>query len=193
MDTRAHSTTCCGAIRKLIEKISQAWSRLRSNFWLALLLDVILLSAVFFAIHSWQTRDLPVDEKAPETVLALLDGSGIRSAVTAGEAGIVYFFAPWCFYCRHSIGNLDELLAEGAVGWATAVALDYTDAGEVQQFIDDTGVALPVLMGHPGTAADWSVSAFPTYYVIDATGRISSRSVGYSTRLGMYFRHWRAR
>jgi hypothetical protein len=47
-------------------------------------------------------------------------------------------------------------------------------------------------MGEPSTAADWSVQAFPTYYVIDAEGQISSRSVGYSTKLGMLFRHWRA-
>ena len=46
-------------------------------------------------------------------------------AVSEGEAGIVYFFAPWCFYCRTSIGNLDDLVADGNVAWATAVALDY--------------------------------------------------------------------
>lgn len=153
----------------------------------------MLISAVFFAVHTWQTRNLPVDEPAPETILALLDGSGIHPAVISGEAGIVYFFAPWCFYCRTSIDNLDELVAEGKVAWATVVALDYQDTAEVQEFIDDTGVTLPVLMGNPATAFDWSVRAFPTYYVIDTDGRITSRAVGYSTKAGMRFRHWRAR
>jgi hypothetical protein len=36
------------------------------------------------------------------------------------------------------------------------------------------------------------VRAFPTYYVIDADGRISSRSVGYSTGFGMLMRNWLA-
>lgn len=177
----------------MIKKTVKAWTRLRSNFWLSLAFDAVLIAAVFYAVHSWQTRELPIDEPAPETVLALLDGSGIRSAVNAGEAGIVYFFAPWCFYCRTSIGNLDDLVADGQVAWATTVALDYTDAREVQEFIDKTGVSLPVLMGNPGTASDWSVRAFPTYYVIDAEGSISSRSVGYSTRVGMRIRNWLAR
>ena len=177
----------------MIKKTIKAWTNLRSNFWLSLAFDVILIAAVFYAVHSWQTRELPIDEPPPETVLALLDGSGIRSAVTAGEVGIVYFFAPWCFYCRTSIGNLDDLVDDGKVSWATVVALDYTDAGEVQEFIDKTGVTLPVLMGNPGTASDWSVRAFPTYYVIDAEGRISSRSVGYSTGFGMLIRNWLAR
>jgi len=52
---------------------------------------------------------------------------------------------------------------------------------------------MPVLMGDDSTARDWSVRAFPTYYVIDTEGRISSRSVGYSTRLGMWLRYKRAR
>jgi peroxiredoxin len=170
-----------------------AWQRIRSRFWPSLAIDALALLAVFLIIHAWQTRNLPVDEPAPETVLALLDGSGIQSAMIRGEAGIVYFFAPWCFYCRSSIGNLQDLVEEDYVGWGTVIALDYENTDEVQGFIDKTGVALPVLMGNAQTASDWGVRAFPTYYVIDAEGRISSRSVGYSTSLGMMIRNWMAR
>jgi peroxiredoxin len=172
----------------MFKPIKNSWKKLRSHYWRALLFDITIIAAVFFAIHSWQTRHLPIDEPAPETILALLDGSGISPAVTAGESGIVYFFAPWCFYCRHSIGNLDDLAADGKIAWATAVALDYQDAEEVRDFIEQTGVSMPVLMGNADTAADWSIRGFPTYYVIDADGRISSRSVGYSTWLGMLIR-----
>lgn len=173
----------------MIGHLAAAWRRLRSRFWLALAFDVTVLCAFFLAIHAWQTRSLPVDEPAPFTRLALLDGSGSRDAVEAGQAGIVYFFAPWCRVCRVSIGNLDDLVESGTVGWGTLVALDYADPAEVQDFIDRTGVNLPVLLGDVRTARDWSIGAFPTYYVIDASGRIRSRSVGYSTELGMWARH----
>ena len=133
-----------------------------------------------------------LDDAAPETLLALLNGDGPVSAIRPGETGIVYFFAPWCVYCKTSIDNLDGLVADGAIAWGRVVALDYGDRSEVEEFIRKTGVSLPVLMGHAGTAADWSVRAFPTYYVIDADGRIASRSVGYSTWLGMRLRAWRA-
>lgn len=169
-----------------------AWRRLRARKWSALLLDALLVVAVMLGVHAWQTRQLPVDEPAPETLLALLDGSGLATAVEPDSVGIVYFFAPWCSYCEMSIGNLDDLAADGTA-WGRAVALDYGSADEVRAFVEETGIQLPVLMGTPQTAADWSVRAFPTYYVIDATGRISSRSVGYSTWLGMRARAWLAR
>lgn len=173
----------------MIARLAGAWRRLRSRFWPALIFDAAVICAIFLAIHGWQTRSLPVDEPAPLTRLTLLDGSGSRDAVEAGRAGIVYFFAPWCRVCRVSIGNLDDLVASGSVEWGTLVALDYADPAEVQDFIDRTGVTLPVLLGDGGTARDWSIGAFPTYYVIDADGRIHSRSVGYSTALGMWARH----
>jgi len=57
----------------------------------------------------------------------------------------------------------------------------------------DGGDGGAVLLGDAQTAADWSVRAFPTYYVIDASGRIDSRSVGYSSWIGMWVRGWLAR
>lgn len=173
-------------------RLASAWGRLRAHKGYSLLLDVSLILVVFFAVHAWQTRHLPVDETAPETVLALLDGSGMAPAIQPGKAGIVYFFAPWCYYCKTSIDNLDGMVSSGAVAWGTAVALDYSDKKEVEAFVEETGVSLPVLLGNAGTAADWSVRAFPTYYVISADGEISSRSVGYSTWLGMSVRAWMA-
>ena len=181
----------------MIGRLADAWRRLRSRYWLALAFDVTAICVVFLAVHAWQTRDLPVDELAPATYLAVLgapDGPGGRLAtVVSGEPGIVYFFAPWCGVCRASIGNLDSLVARGQVAWGMVVALDYADAEEVRDFIDRSGVSLPVLLGDAQTAADWSIRAFPTYYVIDASGRIDSRSVGYSTWLGMWARAWLAR
>jgi thiol-disulfide isomerase/thioredoxin len=166
------------------------WNRLRSRFWLSLAFDAAVLALVLFSVHAWQTRDLPANEPAPATVLPLLGSAEQQAAITPGAVGIVYFFAPWCRVCRVSIGNLDSLVKNGQLAWGTVVALDYADADEVQSFIDRAEVSLPVLLGNPRTAAEWSVRVFPTYYVIDAAGRIHSRSVGYSTWAGMWVRSW---
>jgi len=169
----------------VFNKIKQLWSRWRQHFWVSLATDVCIILAVMWAIHIWQTRQLPFDQPAPVTQLTSLAGEQLSSAITENQVGVVYFFAPWCTYCRHSIGNLDALLESGSLAWATAVALDYTDLTEVDEFVTETGISLPVLMGDKDTAIDWGVRAFPTYFVIDEQGRIVSRSVGYSTALGL--------
>jgi thiol-disulfide isomerase/thioredoxin len=168
-----------------IAAVKAAWQRFRERKALSLLFDVTVIVAVFLSIHAWQTRQLPLDEPAPPTLLERLDGSGFANAVQVGKPGIVYFFAPWCTVCKTSIDNLDDLVREGDIAWGSAIALDYGSEAAVRDFVADTGVTLPVLMGHAGTAADWSIRAYPTYYVIDSAGDISSRSVGYSTWLGM--------
>jgi len=170
--------------------LRKRWRGFRARFWRALAFDVLLIVAVMLAIHAWQTRHLPVDQPAPVTVLPTLDGVAARSAVRPGAVGVVYFFAPWCFYCRNSIDNLDALVDSGQVGWASAVALSYDGENEVRAFVERSGTRLPVLLGTPRTGADWSVRAFPTYYLVDGEGRIVSRSVGYSTALGMRLRAW---
>ena len=170
--------------------IKNAWKALRANFWGSLAFDVVWIMLAFILIHAWQTRNLPGDDHTPPLELAWLDDMKADSIMVAGETGVVYFFAPWCFYCRHSIDNLDELVASGKLSWARTVALDYGSLDEVREFISETGVNLPVLLGGPKTTKDWQIQAFPTYFVIDGDGQIVSRSVGYSTKLGLQTRVW---
>ena len=170
--------------------IKAAWKALRANYWGSLAFDVVLLMLAFILIHAWQTRNLPDDDLAPPLELAWLDDMKADSIMVAGETGVVYFFAPWCFYCRHSIDNLDELVASGNLTWARAVALEYGSLDEVRDFIRETGVHVPVLLGNPQTTQDWQIQAFPTYFVIDSDGQIVSRSVGYSTKIGLQTRVW---
>ena len=168
------------------------WKKLRSHYWLALSFDLCALMLVLWGLHAWQTRDLPIGELAMPTELPELASGTILPAVRPGAAGVIYFFAPWCSICRHSISNLDEQVRDGSLDWASAIALDYGNEAEVAEFVNDTGIDLPVLLGSNQTAADWEIRGFPTYFVIDANGNISSRSVGYSTALGIRWRVWLA-
>jgi thiol-disulfide isomerase/thioredoxin len=174
----------------MINKIKSAWKALRGHFWGSLAVDVALIITAFLLVSMWQTRDLPDDDHTPPLELAWLDDMRADSIMVPGEVGVVYFFAPWCFYCRKSIDNLDELVASGKLAWARVVALEYGDLDEVRTFLKQTGVDLPVLLGGPKTSQDWQIRAFPTYFVIDKDGQIASRSVGYSTKIGLQARVW---
>ena len=174
----------------MTNKVKSMWKALRGHFWASLGFDVVLIIMAFSLVSMWQTRNLPGDDHTPPLELAWLDDMRADSIMVSGEVGVVYFFAPWCFYCRNSIDNLDDLLASGQLAWARVVALEYGDLDEVRDFIKETGVHLPVLLGGPKTSSDWQIRGFPTYFVIDGNGQIVSRSVGYSTRIGLQARVW---
>ncbi|MBT8061958.1 MAG: redoxin domain-containing protein [Xanthomonadales bacterium] len=165
-------------------KIPNAWRRLRRRPVLSLSIDVAVIVLVFLLIHSWNTRNLR-QGVLPDLKLPALSASEIPE--TEG-VGVIYFFAPWCFYCKNSIDNVEALVTEGRLDWARAVALEYDSKGAVQAFVDETGFRQPVLLGNGGVTREWGIQAFPTYFVVDSDGRISSRSVGYSTKAGLWLR-----
>jgi hypothetical protein len=47
---------------------------------------------------------------------------------------------------------------------------------------------MPVLAGDAATGAAYRVHGYPTYYVIDAQGRIARRDTGFTTVAGLWFR-----
>ncbi len=174
----------------MMEKLKSGWKALRGHFWGSLAVDAALIITAFVLISMWQTRNLPDDDHTPPLELAWLDDMQADSVMVSGQVGVVYFFAPWCFYCRSSIDNLDELVSNGKLAWARVVALEYENLDDVREFIKETGVHLPVLLGGPKTTSDWKIRGFPTYFVIDGNGQIVSRSVGYSTKIGLQARVW---
>lgn len=172
------------------QRMLAGWRALRGHFWAALLFDAALLVLVFVLFSSWQTRNLPDDGHTPALTAVWLEEQAAEHVLPPGDTGVVYFFAPWCGICRASISNLDELVEDGDIAWARVVALDYGSVDEVRQFIHETEVSLPVVLGSSDTSRDWQIRGFPTYFVIDANGKIVSRSVGYSTKLGLKARAW---
>ena len=196
MDTVARWTVYCGAKRfstvsiSVINQLKSKWKALRGHFWASLIVDVVLIISAFLLISMWQTRNLPDDDHTPPLEAVWLDDMRADSILVTGETGVVYFFAPWCFYCRKSIDNLDDLVASGKLPWARVVALEYESLDDVREFISETGVNLPVLLGSSQTTRDWQIRGFPTYFVIDGDGQIVSRSVGYSTKVGLAARVW---
>ena len=152
---------------------------------------LLLAGLIFWGVTTWQARDLvPEKELAPQFRLFARDGQIYSLSDAKGKTVLLYFFAPWCTVCHFSIGNLEGLRSQQEKGelliWL--VALSYQSLEEVDVFLQRHQLRYPVLFGDQEMAANYHIEAFPTYYVIDPTGKVAARSVGYSTKLGIYWR-----
>jgi hypothetical protein len=68
------------------------------------------------------------------------------------------------------------------------VALDYQSVDEVSEFIAEKTLDYPVILGDTRWSQEYKITAFPSYYIVDAEGTVLSRSLGYSSTAGMLSR-----
>lgn len=119
--------------------------------------------------------------------VATLMGEPVNLAAQ-GKTTVIYFFAPWCKICHVSIGNLQALYEKNDQLEVIAVALDYLSIDEVSKFTNKHQLTFPIALGNEAIKQVFSISGYPSYYVIDEENTIVGKSMGYSSELGLYLR-----
>ena len=164
----------------------------RNHKYLSLLRDVALVILVMVVISWWVNRGslAAAGQPAPTFTLTSLAGETTSLSDHQGKQVLLYFFAPWCSVCRLSADNLNDLRAARSEDDLAVmmVALSYENRAEVEAFVADLDLQVPVLLGTDQQFTDYQIVGFPTYYVIDEDGRVTHRSIGYSTEIGLRFR-----
>ncbi len=165
--------------------LADRWHALRSRRVVRWAMDLAVVAAVLLGVNAWQTR-AHLRGDAAGFALDDLDGRPVALSSLAGKPTMVAFFAPWCGVCRANEGAVAQVARwAGERAHVVSVASDYRDVNEIRAYVDEHGVPAPVLLGGTATARAWRVQAFPTYYFLDADGRITGSSVGYTTAAGM--------
>ena len=101
---------------------------------------------------------------------------------------VVYFFAPWCQICHMSIINLQAIYEKNDHINVIAVALDFVDKKEVLEFSSQHQLTFPIALGNEQIKAQFKVKGYPSYYVIDTENTVVSKSMGYSSEIGLLLR-----
>ncbi len=163
------------------------------KFWITLTAEILFVVAIFMAVSYWHESDmLSPESAAPELTAMGLDGKMYRFPDTENKTDrtLVYFFAPWCKICHLSISNLKILRGQISEQKLTIliVALDWKSKTEIENYMDEHELAFPVLLGDQRWQQEYKIKGFPSYYVLDKKGSIISKSMGYSTSIGMIAR-----
>ena len=156
--------------------------------WAKWVRDVLFILVAFWAIDAWHTRNMLDGDAGPiaELTLVSLEGEVQRLSGDPERSTLLYFFAPWCSVCRLSMGNLETL--DDTKVRVVAIALDYANQTEVEQFLQDIDVQVPTYLGTNELKERFAIKAYPSYYVLDEHFEIQGRTVGYSTTLGLWLR-----
>jgi peroxiredoxin len=154
-----------------------------------LLRDLAVIAAIVLVVRAYQQRNLP-SGPAPALAGADLDGAAVALEDYRGKPVVLHFWATWCGVCKAEQHNLDAIAGDLPV---LSVASRSGDAAEVAAYVREHEVAPRVVSDPKGTLAQrFGVSAFPTTFIVDASGEIEHAEVGYTTELGLRARMWLA-
>lgn len=144
---------------------------------------VLLLSAVLSPAqedHQPVIRFVKNPDPAPEFKLTSLDGKPLTLAGLQGKVVLLNFWATWCGPCRAEVPDLialqdrykDRLQIIG-------LNVDDDDEGEIQKYVDETGINYPVAMTSGEIRMQYGgIPALPTSFVLDTLGRVVQKHVG---------------
>jgi thiol-disulfide isomerase/thioredoxin len=165
------------------------------------LIQLVFFAGLYISLSYWQQKDmLAVGDslQQPKFSLISVDGTGFTYDFANGKnRTLVYFFAPWCNVCHLSIDNLESIYQESNLSSSQTsnqkpkiilIALDWQTTNEVEDFLAQHKLSMPILLGTHQIQQKFKVRGFPSYYLISENAEVLSKSMGFSTELGMQLR-----
>jgi len=113
--------------------------------------------------------------------LASLDGSRKSLSSYKGKLVFLSFWATWCGPCKEELPSIQALYRRLADKGFVVVAVDLGEGQQkVTQFVKQHNLTFPVLLDSDAAVGSaFGASSIPTNYLIDRSGRVIARVVGF--------------
>ena len=122
------------------------------------------------------------DRPAPDFTLPALDGTGQLSLdAFRGSIVVLNFWGSWCSPCRLEAPGLEQTSKSYRDRGVRFLGVDERDNDAAgRAFVDEFGLTYPSADDPAGSLADdYEIFGMPTTFIIDASGRIRYRFIGY--------------
>jgi cytochrome c biogenesis protein CcmG, thiol:disulfide interchange protein DsbE len=124
-------------------------------------------------------------EPAPDFTVKSLEGEEISLSSLRGKTVFIDFWATWCGPCRESIPHLVNLYKTyHDKGFEIiGISVDKAEADLVRRFATSLDIPYPIAMVPPGLERKYGVTALPTGFLIDKSGKTREKIVGFSSAI----------
>ncbi len=149
--------------------------------WAGIVVVVVAVAFGYVYLSEHRGYALKKGTEAPAFRLPSLAGGQVDLASQRGKVVVLNFWATWCPPCVEEMPSLERLYRtlspEGLS--VVAVACD-DDQADVQKFVSQHGLTLPVLIDLGGRVAgdDYRTTGYPETFLLDRQGRIVRHVVG---------------
>lgn len=111
-------------------------------------------------------------------------GRTLHLADFKGQVVLLDFWASWCVPCRVSFPAVDALHKELGTHGFTAMAINVDEQRKnADSFLEVRPHTMPVVFDPKGRAAEaFALQAMPSALILDRTGRVRFRHMGYTER-----------
>ncbi len=128
------------------------------------------------------------DKTLPEINTLLTNNELYSSLDYKNRPLLIHFWATWCPTCKLEAGNIQTLSKTYDV---LTIAVKSGDDEKINAYLKEHALDIKTINDHEGIlASQFSVSAFPTTFIYDKSGKLSFTEVGYTSTWGLYLRMW---
>ncbi len=153
-----------------------------SSRWLRRGRDIVVLLAVFGGTGEVMARiqapDIGLQELAPPTIGATLEGTPFDLEGYRGRPVFVNLWATWCAPCRVELPELAAAARHHPEVQFLGLAMSSSNSELARHLIKEAGVDYPNVMVSPAVEAAWRVSSFPSSILLDEEGHVVWRRAG---------------
>jgi thiol-disulfide isomerase/thioredoxin len=123
--------------------------------------------------------EINIDQPVPDIEIQSMSGDLVHINQMQGKPVLVNFWATWCIPCKLEMPIIQTYATQYSSELIVLPVNVDDELPEIQKFIDDLGLTMPVYLDPGGKAEKaFRVIGFPSTFIINRDGILKTRHVG---------------